>query len=758
MDFYSIVSRIIPLFSGYLSVNSFLRLLELLQKTRTQNMKISTSFLYLLFIAFFAFSCACDDDCSDPNCRNFPCSPCDDCTDINCPNYPCGSETNTITITIPRLCEDDCDLNGAYLPAPNYEPLIDLQKIQPLLEIGDEICTTVQLYTDSSAFRENTINGASLYAQSKAGIIELTRGTFDFTLNGEGEITGINGKGSAQLPRNEQFNEVFFTADTLGANVQFGSGAAFKAERPAADLALIDNNCYLKFELENKDHREEGFLAGLFRLNRVLMDFDVVYIDINDPGVYFDGTVAPIQIGTPIPPLEQAGSQKIFRISNTESVYDPYTRSFGFSWNNDLAFEPKKFSDRLEQAVGGTGIPQKIEAGFIAKGSISDMIAFRDYDFPIRAEGSIFTRFGANLGDFFQPNVEVVQGISGSLQFGEEVINRLPEGFPLALTNAVGIVQITNDAQAFIGAGNYNLDTRDLLQRMYLEANELPIQQIASEGEIYLRFASEKDDWEVFLANDFEMKLGGLSTPVLINNQYLHLKPEGLFVGMDATLPDGIGEIALYGQIDPSGNFELKGNFSKELAFRDDNIPAELEVIVTNEGIQLSGVLNLPEENDISVAGALTDSGISLRGADKISLGGYSIDLDYTVSSQNGFDAKAKAKLHGFTISMNVVYNTSVDRLFLSGEVANPTRFTKDTTFKLDALSISGTGTLTKFKVNLRTYDTKVELVATAKFRRNGGTKDWANTSVDFNANDTCFGFKVDALGKTFGGNICLSE
>lgn len=542
-----------------------------------------------------------------------------------------------------------------------------------MLPVG-HLCDGVQLWANKDRVIETPggfqIKG-TVFANTEEGITSISSGDFEIKNNALDELSGFTGFGTFLLPEVGVFKDNVDLADLFGANLQYGSGRAFKALD--ADLPIVDGDCYFKMTMEESSGFGPGGDSYPLMMGNTAMAFNTMYIQPNIPAILIRGDLDQYSVeDKPAKVVEGRDGRKRFKPAsrNVKKKFSIKDLHIGVAAKPHFVFTPNTFSDELEEIVGGTGFEQ-FQGSMYLKGTIP----LKKYPIDITGEAVLRNDFksGDVLMNVLENSFEETTyelGINGTAEFGHAILDFLPLDTRVQLGNATVHLKTSLNESFVRFAGEYDTDIIGEIVGDEL-AKLLPRKTLS--GKMYGYVGTDLSEWEYYIEANMDMELPGIGTQKL-NEAILHITPNGIYLSCFATLPYGIGETEITGEVNRDGTFSLTGRAKAQLELGDARISGDLNLIINNSGIWLDGMASLPGGiSDFAIAGEVSAQRVSISGSQMTN-----------INFGNGARLKTDLKLVA-----------STDKgIFLSGKMDTP----------LDVTMIGVEGKITKRGLSLKGY------------------------------------------------------
>lgn len=513
------------------------------------------------------------------------------------------------------------------------------------------------LYVNADRIEE-TKNGyhikGTLFSKTLLGTIPITNGDFNIITNqsatnlksgfkADFSSFSFHGYGTANFPK-VGILESTEISDIPGSDVYYNTGEVFKLESKITLLPLKNERYYFRYKIDNpKKGKEYKIKNSSFKLREF-------YLDAYDPATLFIGDL-------------YSKNKKGVKTLIAEQV------GVGLSANELWEFEPYEYSERLNEAVGGTGF-EKMNGGIY----ISGIVPLKKYPVKVLGEAIINTSF-SSLGtmDFFERGFDEASfrmGANGTLFFNNKLLTFLSSVDTIELGKATMQVEFDDNSSAVRMAGEY---TQDYLKTIVGEQRMKNISFNEKQGMMYLRCTDNLDDFIIYLEEDVQFNVPGLGSKELAKTVFSVTKDQVEVSGV-MNLPYGIGDVEVLGQINTDGSFLLKGNAESAIDIGNGmSYAANLEIEISNNGVSMTGSIEMPYDiGNVAVEGKINlDGTILLKGSFSSSINfgnglAYEAALDLELSNL-GISLYGKINLPFNIGDVEVVGGISADEIFLSG-------------------------------------------------------------------------------------------
>ena len=482
-----------------------------------------------------------------------------------------------------------------------------------MLPLG-QLCNEVQLFANKERVLELPggfqIKG-TIFAQTEEGITSISSGDFEIENNAVDELETFTGFGSFLTPDVGIFQDNVDLADLFGAHLSYGTGKAFIAKDEG--LPLVNNDCYFQMKMEESS----GFLPGdgsyPMMIKNTAISFNTMYIQPQIPAILVKGDMDQYEIKDKPSKVVTENGKKKFKpggssIKKKFSIKDVH---IGLAAKPHFVFTPNTFSDELEATVGGTGF-EPFQGQMYLKGTIP----LKKY--PIDVIGEAVVRSPEHPlgilnvldGSFESSSYEL--GINGTVEFGHSVLDFLPLDTRVELGNATVQMKAGLDESFIRFAGE---DDTDILGEILGGELSNIIPRQTQSGKIYGYIGTDLSEWEYYFETKMSMMIPGIGEQEL-NETIIHVTPSKIFLSAFATLPFGIGETEIIGELQRDGSFLLSGRAEAQLELGEARIASDLFLEISNKGIILDGMASLPGGiSDFKVSGELTAQRLAIAGS-----------------------------------------------------------------------------------------------------------------------------------------------
>ncbi len=548
-----------------------------------------------------------------------------------------------------------------------------------LLDVGT-LCDGVQLFANKERVLQLPgglqIKG-TIFANTEEGITSISSGDFEINHDAAGALDQFTGFGSLLMPDVGLFKGNVEMADLFGAHLKYGSGAAFK--KHDTDLPVLDDNCYFQMTLEESSGFTPGGSSYPILIGNTALSFNTMYLQTDAPAILVQGSMDQYKVEEkPARTVTGADGKKKFKPASTSvkkkfSIKDIHV---GIAAKPHFPFIPNKFSGALEEIVGGTGF-EEFQGHLYMKGTIP----LKKYPVDIIGEAVVrndFSPLGAM--DLFEngfSDATYQLGINGIAEFGHSVLDMLPLDTRVQLGNATLQLKFHPEGSYLRMAGEYD---NDILQEILGPELSKWMPRYKASGKLYANIGTELSEWEFYVENEMGFNIPGIGEQKM-SKSVLHLSPEGIYINALTTLPFGIGETEITGELKRDGTFLLSGRASGMLELGDVKMATELFLEINNDGLFLRGMASLPGGiSDFEVTGEISNRRIALEGSHMVDInfgGGARLrtDLHLKASTDSGvhFHGSMETPLDVTKIEITGALNSQ--GLLLRGSIQNKVDF-----------------------------------------------------------------------------------
>lgn len=483
-------------------------------------------------------------------------------------------------------------------------------------------CDGTELFAYKERVKE-TPNGfevkGTLFTQTNIGLTALSSGDFNIDKGSDRSLVKLEGFGSMLPPKLGLLKDNLLFSDLFGASLSYGRGDDFRSFSP--ELPLQDNSCYFRFNIDPAADFLPGKIGGPMMIGNTLINFKDMYLQADAPAILVKGDMYGFDKNAKPEALPDGASKfkkfkaKAGKLSPKWSITNV---SIGLSAEPHFVFRPAKFSDELEEIVGGTNF-EEFKGSLYLKGTVP----LKKYPIDVTGElvyDNSFSPLGAmDLFDRGFENAAYRVGFNGKVEFGHFLLDFLPLDLRVELGNATMQQNIDLDESFMRLAGEYDS------ARFYDEilgpevAKLLPTQTFS--GKMYLNVGTKLSEWEMYIENQLEINIPGVGRQPF-QKSVLHINNEKIEVQGLATLPWGIGQIQLKGLVKKDGTFSLKGKANAGVDFgKGVKLGSAIDVEVSNAGVFLNGMLTLPGgAGDFVVKGEISSQRILLAGSQRTNI------------------------------------------------------------------------------------------------------------------------------------------
>jgi hypothetical protein len=510
-----------------------------------------------------------------------------------------------------------------------------------LLDVGS-LCDGVQLFANKERVWEVPggfqIKG-TLFASTEEGITSISSGDFEMNHNALDELDKFTGFGSMLMPDVGFFKDNMDLADLFGVNVKYGSGQAFKNKDK--DVPLLDDHCYFQMALEESSGFVPGEPSYPVLIGNTALSFNTMYLQTDAPAILIKGGMDQYEVkDKPARVVEDANGKKKYKpaSSSVKKKFSIKDVHIGLAAKPHFPFVPHRYSDELEEIVGGTGFEE-----FLGHLYLKGTIPLKKYPIDIIGEAVVKSDLSP-LGpmDLFVNSFEsssYKMGINGTAEFGHTILDFLPVDTRVVLGKATVQLSVDHEETYLRMAGEYDDDV--VLQKILGEELSALIPRYTHSGKLYANIGTKLSEWEYYFETEMGFYLPGIGEQKL-NASIIHLTPNGIFLSCFATLPYGIGETEIVGKLQRDGTFLLSGRAKANLELGNVKMAADLFLEISNDGLFLKGMATLPGGiSDFEIEGEISAQRIALSGSHRVNIdfgGGARLktDLELEASSDTG--------------------------------------------------------------------------------------------------------------------------
>lgn len=518
-----------------------------------------------------------------------------------------------------------------------------------ILNVG-VTCNGVNLFAYLDRVQEIS-NGyqikGTLFTQTNLGLTPLTSGDFTVTKGNNGDLVKMEGFGSTLVPEVGDFAGVMSYSDIFGANLSYGNGVEFR--RFDGELPLQDESCYFRFNLDPAADFLPGKVGGPMMIGNTLINFKDLYMNADAPAILVKGDMYFFDKNSK-PEAIKDGASKFTKFKAKAGKLSPKYSisnvSIGLAAKPHFPFRPAKFSDQLEEIVGGTNF-ETFDGSIYLKGTVP----LKKYPIDVTGEFVYDNSYaGYRLPDLFEnglDNTAYRLGVNGKVEFGHFLLDMLPLDLRVELGNATLQQQMALTGESFIRfAGEY--DSARLYDELLGPEIAKVLPTTTYSGKMYVNIGTELSEWELYMENQMEINIPGVGRQPF-QQAILHFNNEGIYVSGLATLPYGVGQIKLTGELNKDGSFALKGMANAGVDFgKGIKLGSALNVEVSNRGVFLNGMLQLPGGiSDFTVEGELSADRLMLKGTQRTNINfgnGEALQTDLSLEA----NTDTGVFLHGF--------------------------------------------------------------------------------------------------------------
>jgi len=515
----------------------------------------------------------------------------------------------------------------------------------------------------------------TLFADTEEGITAISSGDFEFTNQFADELDGFSGFGSFLLPDVGAFKGNVDLADLFGAQLNYGSGEAFKNRDE--DLPLVEEDCYFQMTLEETSGFGPGKNEYPFLIKNTAISMNTMYLQPEIPAILIKGDMD--QYGTEDRPqrIDESGKKKFKpRSQNIKKKFSVKDVHIGIAAKPHFVFTPFTFSDKLERIVGGTNF-QSFQGSLYLKGTIP----VKKYPFEITGEAVVESTSATEgilnvlEGSFEESFYDI--GVNGTLTFGHALLDILPVETRVDLGQATYQMSVALDDTYVRFGGEYDTDfVGELLGPDFSRI----LTPTTARGKMYGNIGTDPKDWQFYIDTDMTMNIPGLGESIL-STSVLHFTPEHTYINFNTILPYGIGETEITGELFKDGTFYLTGTAMANLEIADASLAADLLITISNDGLFLEGMASLPGGvSDFKISGEITEDCMILRGEQMtdIDFGGgarLKTDLKLEASTKTGIYLSGALETPFDVTMISVEGRINRDGLLLTGIIDNTVDF-----------------------------------------------------------------------------------
>ncbi len=542
-----------------------------------------------------------------------------------------------------------------------------------MLPVG-ELCNGVQLFANKERVQQLPggfqIKG-TVFAETDEGITSISSGDFTIDHNRSDELSKFTGFGSFLLPDNGLFGQSADLSDLFGANLQYGAGQAFIKQDES--LPLQEEDCYFKLTLEESSGFAPGGSTYPMLIGNTALSFNTIYLQPQVPAILVKGDMDQYEVkDKPAKVVEGADGKKKFKpasqsVKKKWSIKDVH---IGIAAKPHFKFKPKKFSDELEEIVGGTNF-KEFDGHLYLKGTIP----LKKYPIDIKGEAVIqndFSPLGAvDLFDRGFTDAAYRMGINGTAEFGHTILDFLPVDTRVELGNVTLQLNVDGEETFLRFAGEYETD---ILGEILGEELSKVIPRQTQSGKVYANIGTELNEWQYYFEQKLSMNMPGIGVQEL-SETIIHVTPDQIYLSAMSTLPFGIGETKISGRLNRNGQFELLGIAKANLEMGDARMAADLKIQINNDGLFVEGMASLPGGiSDFAIAGEISKDEVSISGwqMTNIDFGGgakLKTDLQLTASTKTGIFLFGAMETPLDVVAVVVEGRVSAQGLALGGKV-----------------------------------------------------------------------------------------
>lgn len=548
-----------------------------------------------------------------------------------------------------------------------------------LLPVG-ELCNGVQLFANKERVQEipgGTEIKGTLFAHTEEGITSISSGDFEISNTYVDQLDAFTGFGSFLLPEVGSFKGNIDLADLFGAHLKYGSGGAFINNDEG--LPLVEEDCYFQMTLEESSGFAPGTPAYPLMIKNTAMSFNTMYIQPEIPAILIKGDMDQYEVkDKPSKVVDGSNGKKKFKpggssIKKKFSIKDVH---IGLAASPHFRFIPNTFSDELEEIVGGTGF-EEFQGQLYLKGTVPlkkypiDIIGEAVVRAPDHAQGIM----NVLDGSFEESLYEI--GINGTAEFGHTILDFLPFDTRVELGNATIQMKSGLEETFLRFAGEYD---NDIIGEILGEKLAELIPRQNQSGKLYGFIGNDISEWEYYLESEMSMHIPGIGEQPL-SETIIHITPSEIFMSASANLPFGIGETEIVGELKRDGSFLLAGSAEAQLELGDVKMASDLFLEISNDGLFLNGMASLPGGiSDFKISGEISNNKVSISGSQmtNINFGGgakLTTDLSLEASTDTGIRLYGAMETPLDVTKIEVEGIVSKKGLSLSGLIDNNVNF-----------------------------------------------------------------------------------
>jgi len=557
-------------------------------------------------------------------------------------------------------------------------------------------------------------NGSLVGINGNGIEFEIGEGEFDVTLDANGVIISISGRGLPEFPDIGIYKEILedFAWDKIESHILYNKGSYFLNEYNT-EVPLNPDRYYITYRVF--DESKDGNFKLRGRANDLIHGFNEVYIDIDDPAVFLKfqlwkpkgGTASVAEkfwkrafenakaVGQIVGDYTGAPNM-IVGLSNNGTFNTP---EYALGLENSQAFEDLYGFNRMESLpanmfLGLKGVPIPKTGVLQLHGHVyvhNPLIA------SIDGEGNI-----DSVVDWFNEftTTPASASFAGSMDFGRKGIEFILTGVLPGVNDVVGRDIFNDDFDLDLISGfmqEYNpydgsqdeyfrlggTIRRPLIADIFgPNIQQYLVSQPGVDGYMYLDVGYDLDRSSLFLEQAQRIIIPGYGE-VDLTNSHFRINSDGFNFHAHGGVNLGPLELnrSLSGMFTKDG-YELTSIFERDITLPNDVVLGNREMLVSvssNSGATLEGQIILPfSMGEAAVSGQVSDEGLTMSGmmstGSQLALDtGLNLptrDFEMTVST----DPVRILELHGETQMPFIGYNRMTgiinrDHFLFDGEI-----------------------------------------------------------------------------------------
>lgn len=537
-------------------------------------------------------------------------------------------------------------------------------------------------------------NGTLSAKTDQDTLFEIGTGDFTITVDALGKITAIDGTGIPQFPNVGIFKDMLknFTWSKVKSHIEYQKGSYY-IQKYSTDIPLNPDEYYLHFQVLDQNSGAHYELKSI--VNTVIYNFTDLYIDINDPAVFFKlqlwkpgssasavedvaasfwKKVSSTLISLGKQGLSYAGAPNLIVGISKQGTFKTPTYTLGLA--DSLIFKKLFGYDHIESmsahfflGLKGVPIPETVVLRLNGKVYIHEygnegnlkaaldwLLSQQKYSRLTNYSGSIDFG-GKGIGLILTGVLPAINKVIGHDIFNNDININLVSGFLQNKTN-IGLITLpsgTVDTTAFFRLGGeiHVPIIADIFGSDYQQY--FPSTSPDYTGYLYLDVPNNLDSAAVFIYQNVEMTFPGTGMTPLANG-YFKINNTGIrFYGeTDAPFIDRQQKIT---GILNKDHFHFTGSVNRTISFNGVNLFANNGQITLDnvQGVTLTAGYQLPAGLETAqMSGSVASTGLSMKGtmSTGVTLGGHTFPISnstITASTSNGVSAQFTIDLYRFS-------------------------------------------------------------------------------------------------------------